>query len=143
MGTLRNFNTYLECLGVAGNRWSVSPRLTLGWTQSTNSTGIPSASRRALSSGRELRQGIVSAHRFNMICGSSRGGCETNSGATGNSSSSEASGFPCRALSPGAGADDFFIQLQGAILKEHLPNIFRVQIELVNSYQALHILKVF
>ncbi len=87
--------------------------------QRTNSTGIFSASRRSLSPGRVLRQGMVSSIRCSIADNSTRGGREKKSGATGKSS------FPDSGASRsiggsglGTGAKGFSIELGIAVLEE-------------------------
>ena len=104
--------------------------------------GMASARRRSLSPGWVLRHGIVSAQRFSITCGSSRGGREIKSGATGNSSSGAGADWLPPSVG-GVGAADFFIQVQVAIFQEQFTNVFRAQVELVNSNQAFDVLKIF
>jgi len=70
-----------------------------------------------------------------MTCGSRRGGRESKS-ATGKSSLSSGE------LLVGTGADDLFMQSQGAIFFEELANIFGFRVQMVSPNQSFDVLKV-
>jgi hypothetical protein len=68
---------------------------------------------------------MARAQRPNITCGSSLGGRETKSRATGNSKSGgSAGGAAAPKLVVGAGADDFLIQIKVTIFQEQLANPF-------------------